>query len=153
MISEMNQIDEEYISRKAFLETQEKQMRWNQSSDSREVMIQRELSPLMKDSETKKQLIESMEKQQDQTKQDILVYENLLTEKRAKKGELIERQEMIHSQLQQVRDSLENIVSERKKLWRDNETINTDIEKITAIIDKENADFNRMVILNGIVDV
>lgn len=153
MISEMNQIDEEYISRKAFLETQEKQMRWNQSSDSREVMIQRELSPLMKDSETKKQLIESMEKQQDQTKQDILVYENLLTEKRAKKGELIERQEMIHSQLQQVRDSLETIVSERKKLWRDNETINTDIEKITAIIDKENADFNRMVILNGIVDV
>lgn len=149
----MNQIDEEYISRKAFLETQEKQMRWNQSSDSREVMIQRELSPLMKDSETKKQLIESMEKQQDQTKQDILVYENLLTEKRAKKGELIERQEMIHSQLQQVRDSLESIVSERKKLWRDNETINTDIEKITAIIDKENADFNRMVILNGIVDV
>lgn len=153
MISEMNQIDEEYINRKAFLETQEKQMRWNQSSDSREVMIQNELSPLLKDAAIKKELIESMEKQQDQTKQDLLVYENLLTEKRAKKGELIERQEMIHSQLQQLRNSLEDIVSERKKLWRDNETINTDIEKITAIIDKENGDFNRMVVFDGIVDI
>lgn len=149
----MNQIDEEYINRKAFLETQEKQMRWNQSSDSREVMIQNELSPLLKDAAIKKELIESMEKQQDQTKQDLLVYENLLTEKRAKKGELIERQEMIHSQLQQLRNSLEDIVSERKKLWRDNETINTDIEKITAIIDKENGDFNRMVVFDGIVDI
>lgn len=153
MISEMNQIDEEYINRKAFLETQEKQMRWNQSSDSREVMIQNELSPLLKDAAIKKELIESMENQQDQTKQDLLVYENLLTEKRAKKGELIERQEMIHSQLQQLRNSLEDIVSERKKLWRDNETINTDIEKITAIIDKENGDFNRMVVFDGIVDI
>lgn len=148
----MNQIDEEYINRKAFLETQEKQMRWNQSNDSREVMIQNELSPLLKDAEIKKELIESMGKQQDQTKQDLLVYENLLTEKRAKKGELIERQEMIHSQLQQLRNSLEDIVSERKKLWRDNETINTDIEKITAIIDKENGDFNRMVVFDGVSD-
>ena len=145
MNQEVTSIDAIYYNQKTLLETQEKQQRWNQSSENREDLIQRELAPLQKDIEAKKALFQSIQSQSATAHHDLEVYETLLTEKRAKKEEMRIRQEGLHSQLQQVHNSLESIISERKQLWRDNEALNTEIEKMTATCEKENSNLNRIV--------
>lgn len=139
------QIDKEYVTQKTFLETQEKQLRWNQSSENREELIQRELVPLQKDLEGKKELMESMKAQKEQSQNELNQLETTLQEKRTKKTQLARRQEEFHSQLQSVRNALESIVSERKRLWRENENRNTAIEKIQGANEKEQNDLHRVV--------
>ena len=111
MNQEVTSIDAIYYNQKTLLETQEKQQRWNQSSENREDLIQRELAPLQKDIEAKKALFQSIQSQSATAHHDLEVYETLLTEKRAKKEEMRIRQEGLHSQLQQVHNSLESIIS------------------------------------------
>ena len=142
---EMNEVDREYITKKTFVETQEKQIRWEQSSENREELIQRELSPLQQNMQTKETLIQSIQGQLEKNQQDLTSFEKLLEEKKTKKMELKKKQEGIELQLQQVRNSLEEIVSERKRLWRENEVLNTDVDKLTTLCVKEKSELNKVV--------
>ena len=84
--------------------------------------------------------------------QDIGALEASLQGRTLKKSELSGRQTALRSQLSEVRESLESVTAERKRLWRQNEDLTAELEKENAAFTKESGDLNRLVVSGGVAD-
>ena len=135
------QADAALTTKQGHLEMQRSRRRWQrQGSPEEQAQAQaRELEPLERDVAAKASFVSSTRQQLSNLQQDIGALEASL-------------QGALRSQLSEVRESLESVTAERKRLWRQNEDLTAELEKENAAFTKESGDLNRLVVSGGVAD-
>lgn len=148
------QADAALTTKQGQLEMQRSRRRWQrQGSPEEQAQAQaRELEPLERDVAAKASFVSSTRQQLSNLQQDIGALEASLQGRTLKKSELSGRQTALRSQLSEVRESLESVTAERKRLWRQNEDLTAELEKENAAFAKESGDLNRLVVSGGVAD-
>ncbi|KAK8822103.1 hypothetical protein WA538_000196 [Blastocystis sp. DL] len=141
------QADAALTTKQGHLEMQRSRRRWQrQGSPEEQAQAQaRELEPLERDVAAKASFVSSTRQQLSNLQQDIGALEASLQGRTLKKSELSGRQTALRSQLSEVRESLESVTAERKRLWRQNEDLTAELEKENAAFTKESGDLNRLI--------
>ena len=87
------------------------------------------------------------------TKRDAESLEQALQSKTQKKEELNMRQSTLRVQMNEIRASLEGVVTERKQLWRQNEELISGVEREEMVLEKDLSDLYRLVGNQFVCDV
>ena len=141
------ELESAFSAKQAALEVERSRRRWQQheSSEEREEAMKRELEPMQRDVEAKRSILQGIQEQLQAARADSEALERSVQQKHQQKEELSTRQSELRSELAGVRSSLEQVLADRKQLWRANETLNGEIEKESAAIDAERRELNRLV--------
>lgn len=111
--------------------------------------MEAEVQPLREAVAKKAELERAAREQLAQQEQEQAALERSTQERAAKKAELGARKTALQAQLQAVRGALEDVVGERKRLWRENEDCAAAIESVTAAAAKERRELGRLVRAGG----
>lgn len=141
------EVEAAFSAKQAALEMERSRRRWqqNESAEARELAMKRELAPMQQDVAAKAGILEGVREQLQTARSDAEALEQAVKQKHQQKEELAGRQSELRSELAGVRASLERVLAERKQLWRENETLNAEIEKESAARDADRGELNRLV--------
>ena len=144
---EASQAESVLVAKQAQLETQRNRRRWQITGSPEELagIRAKELSPLQADASAKEKIMINTQKQLETTKRDAEALEQALQSKTQKKDELNMRQSTLRVQMNEIRASLEGVVTERKQLWRQNEELISAVEREETVLEKDLSDLYRLV--------
>ena len=152
---EASQAESVLVAKQTQLETQRNRRRWQTTGSPEELAAIRakEFSPLQADASAKERIVISTQKQLETTKRDAESLEQALQSKTQKKEELNMRQSTLRVQMNEIRASLEGVVTERKQLWRQNEELISGVEREEMVLEKDLSDLYRLVGNQFVCDV